>query len=248
MLPLRRLRPPTGVSVVDVVGRSARSSAAPGRGSRPRCSRDGRATLRWPIARPIDHLFAAQRQTGAARSACAQSGPERAPRCLEARVSSGETDWAFGIARAPSAHRPGACFCHPPALRRDARTNGPMRPRPRPCTVAGRANGARCTTWPRDRHGRRSGRRWRRRPVQRKGAHPHRGWAPEAGRARAGTRAAPVYALSGGARRRAACPRAAARMQRRRRRRCQRRTPRWWPLAGVVRCVAGCEPTAVDAR
>ena len=103
--------------------RSARSSAAPGRGSRPRCSRDGRATLRWPIARPIDHLFAAQRQTSAARSACAKSGPERALRCLEGRVSRGGTDWATVIARAPSAHHPGACFCHPPTR---AAMQGPM--------------------------------------------------------------------------------------------------------------------------
>ena len=109
-----RLRPRTGVSVADVALPSGRSSAAPGRGSRPRCSRDGRATLRWPIARPIDQLFAAQRQTSAARSACAKSGPERALRCLEGRVSPGGTDWATVIARAPSAHHPGACFCHPP--------------------------------------------------------------------------------------------------------------------------------------
>ena len=118
-----RLRPPTGVSVADVASRSARSSAAPGRGSRPRCSRDGRATLRWPIARPIDHLFAAQRQTSAARSACAKSGPERALRCLKGIVSSGGTEWTFGIARAPIAHHPGACFCHPPTR---AAMQGPM--------------------------------------------------------------------------------------------------------------------------
>ena len=122
-----RLRPPTGVSVADVAGRSGRSSAAPGRGSRPRCSRDGRATLRWPIARPIDHLFAAQRQTSAARSACAKSGPERALRCLEGRVSSGGTDWATVIARAPMRTAQARAFVtRPHAPRREYQcTNAP---------------------------------------------------------------------------------------------------------------------------
>ena len=128
----------------------------------------------------------AERPTSTARSTCDRSGPVRPLRGLEGRTSSGWNGLKLGDRARAQCAPPRRVLLSPAHTRRDVSTNAPMRPPTRPRTVAGRANGARCTTWPRDRYGRRNGRRRRRRPAQRKGAHPQCSWA------RAGTRATSV--------------------------------------------------------